>query len=70
MGQVVDLLQGEDSAHCCPWASGLSISLLLAKDRNTMRIQAIGKEYTVSLQGEKVMIYESASVIAEGPLGI
>ena len=35
-----------------------------------MRIQAIGKEYTVSLRGEKVMIYESASVIAEGPLGI
>ena len=44
--------------------------LLKAKDWNTMRIQAIGKEYTVWLQGEKVMTYESASAIAEGPLGI
>ena len=44
--------------------------LLNAKEWNTMRIQAIGKEYTVWLQGEKVMTYESASAIAEGPLGI
>ena len=44
--------------------------LLKAKEWNTMRIQAIGKEYTVWLQGEKVMTYESASAIAEGPLGI
>ena len=44
--------------------------LLKAKEWNTMRIQAIGKEYTVWLQGEKVMTYESASAIVEGPLGI
>ena len=44
--------------------------LLKAKDWNTMRIQAIGKEYTVWLQGEKVMTYKSASAIEEGPLGI
>ena len=44
--------------------------LLKAKDWNTMRIQAIGKEYTVWLQGEKVMTYKSESAIAEGPLGI
>ena len=44
--------------------------LLKAKEWNTMRIQAIGKEYTVWLQGEKVMTYKSASAIEEGPLGI
>ena len=44
--------------------------LLKAKAWNTMRIQAIGKEYTVWLQGEKVMTYKSASAIEEGPLGI
>ena len=44
--------------------------LLKAKDWNTMRIQANGKEYTVWLQGEKVMTYKSASAIEEGPLGI
>jgi len=44
--------------------------LLEAEDWNTMRIQAIGKEYTVWLQGEKVMTYKSDSAIAEGPVGI
>ena len=44
--------------------------LLKAKDWNTMRIQAIGKEYTVWLQGEKVMTYKSDSAIEEGPIGI
>ena len=44
--------------------------LLRPKDWNTMRIQAIGPEYTVWLQGEKVMTYKSASAIEEGPLGI
>ncbi len=44
--------------------------LLKPKDWNRMRIQAIGKEYTVWLQGKKVMTYQSASAIAEGPIGI
>ena len=44
--------------------------LLKAKDWNRMRIQAIGKEYTVWLQGEKVMTYKSDSAIKEGPIGI
>lgn len=44
--------------------------LLKAKDWNTMRIQAIGKEYTVWLLGEKVMTYKSDSAIEEGPVGI
>ena len=43
---------------------------LRPKDWNTMRIQAIGKEYTVWLQGEKVMTYKSDSAIDEGPIGI
>ena len=44
--------------------------LLKLKDWNTMRIQAIGKEYTVWLAGEKVMTYKSDSAIDEGPVGI
>jgi hypothetical protein len=44
--------------------------LLRPKGWNTMRIQAIGKEYTVWLQGEKVMTYKSDSAIDEGPIGI
>ena len=35
-----------------------------------MRIQAVGKEYTVWLQGEKVMTYKSDSAILEGPVGV
>ena len=44
--------------------------LLKAKDWNQVRIRAIGKKYTVWLQGEEVMNYESASAIPEGPIGI
>ena len=44
--------------------------LLKPKGWNTMRIQAIGREYTVWLQGEKVMTYKSDSAIDEGPIGI
>lgn len=44
--------------------------LLKPKDWNTIRIRAIGKKYTVWLQGEEVMNYESASAIVEGPIGI
>jgi len=43
--------------------------LLKAKEWNKMRIQAIGKEYTVWLAGEKVMTYKSDSAIEEGPIG-
>ena len=44
--------------------------LLKTEDWNTMRIQAVGKEYTVWLLGEKVMTYKSDSAIEEGPVGI
>ena len=44
--------------------------LLKPKDWNTMKIQAVGKQYTVWLQGEKVMTYKSDSAIEEGPVGI
>ena len=40
--------------------------LLKAKDWNTMRIRAVGKKYTVWLQGEEVLNYESSSAIEEG----
>lgn len=44
--------------------------LLKKDDWNSLRIQAIGGEYTVWLQGEKVMTYKSASAIEEGPIGL
>ncbi|MFP6892872.1 MAG: DUF1080 domain-containing protein [Opitutales bacterium] len=44
--------------------------LLKAKDWNTMRIRAIGNQYTVWLQGEEVMTYKSGSAKEEGPIGI
>ena len=44
--------------------------LLNPNDWNTMRIQAVAKEYTVWLEGEKVMTYKSDSASEEGPVGI
>lgn len=44
--------------------------LLKQDDWNSMRIQAVGDQYTVWLQGEQVMTYKSASAIEEGPIGI
>ncbi|MGY8674194.1 MAG: 3-keto-disaccharide hydrolase, partial [Verrucomicrobiia bacterium] len=44
--------------------------LLKAKDWNTMKIKAVGKDYTVWLQGQQVMTYRSDTAIEEGPLGI
>ena len=44
--------------------------LLKPKDWNQLKIQAVGKKYTVWLQGEEVMTYESASAIEKGPIGI
>ncbi len=44
--------------------------LLKAKDWNTMKIKAVGKQYTVWLQGKQVMTYKSDGAIDEGPLGI
>ncbi|MBL6764243.1 MAG: DUF1080 domain-containing protein [Verrucomicrobiae bacterium] len=44
--------------------------LLKSKDWNTMKIQAIGKEYTVWLHGKKVMTYTSESAVEKGPVGL
>lgn len=44
--------------------------LLKAKDWNKMKIKAVGKQYTVWLQGKQVMTYKSDSAIAKGPIGI
>ena len=44
--------------------------LLKAKDWNHLKIQVIGKKYTVWLQGEEVMTYSSDSAIEKGPIGI
>jgi len=50
-------------------AEGVKELLKLA-DWNSMRIEVIGKLYTVWLNGKKVMAYESESAIEKGPLGI
>jgi len=44
--------------------------LLKPRDWNHMKIQAIGGQYTVWLQGKKVMTYHSDTAIEEGPIGI
>ena len=44
--------------------------LLKLKDWNSMKIQAIGKQYTVWLNGKKVMTYKSDSAAKEGPIGL
>ena len=44
--------------------------LLKLDDWNTMKICAEGKKYTVWLEGEKIMTYESDSAIKKGKIGI
>ena len=44
--------------------------LLKLKDWNEMTIVAKGKNYTVWLNGEQVMSYDSESAIEQGPIGI
>lgn len=45
-------------------------SLLKTDGWNTMKVQAKGNEYTVWLNGEKVMTYTSENAIEEGPIGL
>ena len=44
--------------------------LLKLKGWNQMKIRAVGPKYTVWLQGQEVMNYESGSAKKEGPIGI
>ena len=44
--------------------------ILRPKDWNHMTIVAIGKNYTVYLNGRHVMTYDSESAIEKGPIGI
>ena len=44
--------------------------LLRSKGWNQMKIRAVGPKYTVWLQGQEVMNYESGSAKKEGPVGI
>ena len=50
-------------------AEGVS-DLLKLNDWNGMTIVAIGKNYTVWLNGKQVMTYNSASAIEKGPIGL
>ncbi len=47
-----------------------SKDVLKPKDWNTMKIKAIGKTYTVWLNGVEVMAYTSENMPALGPIGI
>ncbi|WP_339711725.1 DUF1080 domain-containing protein [uncultured Kriegella sp.] len=44
--------------------------LLKLKDWNTMKVKAVGNIYTVWLNGQEVMQYESEDALKEGPIGL
>ena len=44
--------------------------ILKPKDWNTMKIKAVGKTYTVWLNGVEVMTYTSENMATTGPIGI
>lgn len=44
--------------------------ILKPTEWNTMRVQVIGKTYTVWLNGKEVMTYTSADIPSEGPIGL
>ncbi len=63
---------------CSPYVAGkgypveaVGVSALLKQDDwNTVRIQAIGSVYTVTLNGEQVLEYPSLTAAEKGPLGL
>ncbi|MDN5203412.1 DUF1080 domain-containing protein [Fulvivirgaceae bacterium BMA10] len=63
---------------CSPYIAGKGYpveasnikQLLKQEDWNTVRIQAVGNLYTVWLNGEQVLNYESENAAAKGPLGL
>lgn len=44
--------------------------LLKMTDWNTIKVMAVGKVYTMWLNGEKVLTFESESAIEKGPVGL
>lgn len=44
--------------------------LLKMTDWNTIKVKAVGKEYTMWLNGEKVLTFESESALEKGPIGL
>ena len=44
--------------------------LLKLKDWNTMKVKAVGNLYTVWLNGQEVLQYESEDALKEGPIGL
>jgi hypothetical protein len=63
---------------CSPYVAGkgypveaVGVAALLKQDDwNTVRIQAIGSVYTVTLNGEQVLEYPSLTAAEKGPLGL
>lgn len=44
--------------------------LLKMTDWNTIKVKAVGKVYTMWLNGEKVLTFESESALEKGPIGL
>ncbi|NJN25962.1 MAG: DUF1080 domain-containing protein [Cyclobacteriaceae bacterium] len=44
--------------------------LLKMEDWNTMKVKAVGNDYTVWLNGQEVMNYQSETSVANGPVGL
>jgi hypothetical protein len=50
---------------------GVGVAALLKPDDwNTMRIQAVGNVYTVTLNGKQILEYPSLTAAEKGPLGL
>ena len=63
---------------CSPYISGKGYpaeasnikELLKLDDWNTIKVKAVGSVYTMWLNGEEVLTYDSDTAIEEGPVGI
>ena len=63
---------------CSPYVAGkgypveaVGVAALLKQDDwNTVRIQAVGNVYTVTLNGKQVLEYPSLTAVEKGPLGL
>jgi hypothetical protein len=63
---------------CSPYVAGKGypvegvgvVALLNQENWNTMRIQAVGNVYTVTLNGKQVLEYPSLTSAEKGPLGL
>ncbi len=63
---------------CSPYIAGKGYpveaknikKLLKPHDWNTVKVKAVGNKYTVWLNGEEVMTYDSETAVEKGPIGL